>query len=189
MALDYALQCSPDHPWVTEHPQWFRHRPDGSIRYAENPPKRYQDIFPINFDTEDREALWDALRDVMLFWISHGVRVFRVDNPHTKPIAFWEWLIAEVHGAHPDVLFLAEAFTRPPMMKRLAKVGFTPVVHVLHVAQHQAGARRVPHRAVVDRDGRLLPAQLLGQHAGHPARVPAARRSRPPSACGSSSPR
>ncbi|MDQ6848250.1 MAG: alpha-1,4-glucan--maltose-1-phosphate maltosyltransferase [Candidatus Dormibacteraeota bacterium] len=125
VALDYALQSSPDHPWVTEHPQWFRHRPDGSIRYAENPPKRYQDIFPINFDTEDRDALWEALRDVMLFWISHGVRVFRVDNPHTKPIAFWEWLIAEVHANHPDVLFLAEAFTRPAMMRRLAKVGFT----------------------------------------------------------------
>jgi starch synthase (maltosyl-transferring) len=125
VALDYALQCSPDHPWVTEHPQWFRHRPDGSIRYAENPPKRYQDIFPINFDTEDREALWDALRDVMLFWIAHGVRVFRVDNPHTKPLPFWEWLIGEVHETHPDVLFLAEAFTRPAVMKRLAKAGFS----------------------------------------------------------------
>jgi starch synthase (maltosyl-transferring) len=125
VALDYALQCSPDHPWVTEHPEWFRHRPDGSIRYAENPPKRYQDIFPINFETDDREALWDALRDVMLFWISHGVRVFRVDNPHTKPLPFWEWLIAEVHESHPDVLFLAEAFTRPAVMKRLAKAGFT----------------------------------------------------------------
>ena len=125
VALDYALQCSPDHPWVTEHPQWFWHRPDGSIRYAENPPKRYQDIFPINFDTEDRDALWGALRDVMLFWISHGVRVFRVDNPHTKPLRFWEWLISEVHEAYPDVLFLAEAFTRPAVMKRLAKAGFT----------------------------------------------------------------
>ena len=125
VALDYALQCSPDHPWVTEHPQWFRHRPDGSIRYAENPPKRYQDIFPINFETDDREALWDALRDVMLFWISHGVRVFRVDNPHTKPLPFWEWLIDQVHRSHPEVLFLAEAFTRPAVMKRLAKLGFT----------------------------------------------------------------
>ena len=125
VALDYALQCSPDHPWVTEHPQWFRHRADGSIRYAENPPKRYQDIFPINFETADREALWDALRDVMLFWISHGVRVFRVDNPHTKPLPFWEWLIEQVHESHPDVLFLAEAFTRPAVMRRLAKVGFT----------------------------------------------------------------
>ncbi len=125
VALDYALQCSPDHPWVTEHPQWFRHRPDGSIRYAENPPKRYQDIFPINFDTEDREALWHALRDVMLFWVEHGVRVFRVDNPHTKPLPFWAWLIEAVHQTHPDVLFLAEAFTRPAVMKALAKAGFT----------------------------------------------------------------
>ena len=125
VALDYALQCSPDHPWVTEHPQWFRHRPDGTIRYAENPPKRYQDIFPINFDTDERVALWNALRDIVLFWIGHGVRVFRVDNPHTKPIAFWEWLIADVHRRHPDVVFLAEAFTKPAVMMRLAKVGFT----------------------------------------------------------------
>jgi starch synthase (maltosyl-transferring) len=125
VALDYALQCSPDHPWVAEHPDWFRHRPDGSIRYAENPPKRYQDIFPINFDTQDRAALWDALREVMLFWISHGVRVFRVDNPHTKPIAFWEWLIAGIREQFPEVIFLAEAFTRPAVMRRLAKIGFT----------------------------------------------------------------
>jgi starch synthase (maltosyl-transferring) len=125
LAMDYALQCSPDHPWVAEHPGWFRHRPDGTIRYAENPPKRYQDIFPINFDTDDRVALWDALREVMLFWISHGVRVFRVDNPHTKPIAFWEWLIAGIREQYPEVIFLAEAFTRPAVMKRLAKIGFT----------------------------------------------------------------
>ncbi|HEY7926713.1 MAG TPA: alpha-1,4-glucan--maltose-1-phosphate maltosyltransferase [Candidatus Dormibacteraeota bacterium] len=125
VALDYALQTSPDHPWVTEHPQWFRHRPDGSIRHAENPPKRYQDIYPINFDTDDRVALWEALRDVLMLWIDRGVRVFRVDNPHTKPIAFWEWLITEVHRRHPDVVFLAEAFTRPAVMMRLAKIGFT----------------------------------------------------------------
>ncbi|MGH7723460.1 MAG: alpha-1,4-glucan--maltose-1-phosphate maltosyltransferase, partial [Candidatus Dormibacteria bacterium] len=125
VALDYALQCSPDHPWITEHPEWFRHRPDGSIRHAENPPKRYQDIFPLDFDTDDRVGLWEALRDVMLFWILHGVRVFRVDNPHTKPMAFWEWLIAQVRARHPDTVFLAEAFTRPAVMKRLAKLGFT----------------------------------------------------------------
>jgi starch synthase (maltosyl-transferring) len=125
VALDYALQCSPDHPWVREHPQWFKHRPDGTIRYAENPPKRYQDIYPIDFDTEDREALWNALRDVVLFWVGHGVTVFRVDNPHTKPIPFWQWLIDEVRRKHPDVIFLAEAFTRPRVMQRLAKVGFT----------------------------------------------------------------
>jgi starch synthase (maltosyl-transferring) len=125
VALDYALQCSPDHPWVREHPRWFKHRPDGSIRYAENPPKRYQDIYPFDFDTEEREALWNALRDVMLFWVAHGVKVFRVDNPHTKPIPFWQWLIAEVQRRDPDVIFLAEAFTRPRVMQRLAKVGFT----------------------------------------------------------------
>jgi len=125
VALDYALQCSPDHPWVREHPQWFKHRPDGTIRYAENPPKRYQDIYPIDFETTDREALWNALRDVVLFWIGHGVTVFRVDNPHTKPIPFWQWLIACVQEKHPEVIFLAEAFTRPRVMQRLAKVGFT----------------------------------------------------------------
>ena len=125
VALDYALQCSPDHPWVHQHPQWFRHRPDGSIRYAENPPKRYQDIYPLNFDTEDREALWQALLEVMLFWIDHGVRVFRVDNPHTKPLRFWEWLIREMRRSHPEVILLAEAFTRPRVMQRLAKIGFT----------------------------------------------------------------
>lgn len=125
VALDYALQSSADHPWVREHPQWYRHRADGSVRYAENPPKRYQDIYPFDFDTEDREHLWAALRDVMLFWISHGVRVFRVDNPHTKPFRFWQWLIRDVHEHHPDVLFLAEAFTRPAVMQRLAKLGFS----------------------------------------------------------------
>ncbi len=125
VALDYALQCSPDHPWVTEHPQWFRHRSDGSIRYAENPPKRYQDIYPIDFDTEDSAALWTALRDVMRFWIGHGVRIFRVDNPHTKPFAFWEWLIADIRTSNPDVIMLAEAFTRPAVMQRLAKIGFS----------------------------------------------------------------
>ena len=125
VALDYALQCSPDHPWVHEHPQWFKHRPDGSIRYAENPPKRYQDIYPIDFDTVDRTALWNALRDVVLFWIGHGVTVFRVDNPHTKQFAFWQWMIDEVRRQHPDTLFLAEAFTKPRVMQRLAKIGFT----------------------------------------------------------------
>ena len=125
VALDYALQCSPDHPWVTEHPQWFSHRADGSIRYAENPPKRYQDIYPLDFGSADRAGLWRALRDVLLFWIGHGIRVFRVDNPHTKPFAFWEWLISDVHREHPDVVFLAEAFTRPAVMQRLAKLGFS----------------------------------------------------------------
>ncbi|HEV3234487.1 MAG TPA: alpha-1,4-glucan--maltose-1-phosphate maltosyltransferase [Candidatus Dormibacteraeota bacterium] len=125
VALDFAVQCSHDHPWVTEHPDWFQHRPDGSIRYAENPPKRYQDIYPIDFDTDDRDGLWRELDRVVRFWINHGVKVFRVDNPHTKSIDFWTWLIEGIHGDHPDVIFLAEAFTRPRVMERLAKVGFT----------------------------------------------------------------
>jgi starch synthase (maltosyl-transferring) len=124
LALDLALQCSPDHPWVREHPLWFRHRPDGSIRYAENPPKKYEDIYPLDFETSDWQALWQATLDVVLFWIDHGVRIFRVDNPHTKPFTFWEWLLAEVERDHPDVLFLSEAFTRPKVMYRLAKLGF-----------------------------------------------------------------
>jgi starch synthase (maltosyl-transferring) len=124
LALDIAFQCSPDHPWVQEHPEWFRHRPDGSIRYAENPPKRYEDIYPFDFETKDWRALWVALRDVVLFWAERGVSIFRVDNPHTKPFGFWEWLIAEVKREHPDSVFLAEAFTRPRVMEHLAKVGF-----------------------------------------------------------------
>jgi starch synthase (maltosyl-transferring) len=128
VALDYALQCSPDHPWVSEHPEWFHHRPDGTIKYAENPPKKYQDIYPINFwpaDDADRRALWEACKEILEFWIGHGVRVFRVDNPHTKPLAFWEWMLAEVQRDHPEVIFLAEAFTRPKMMSKLAEVGFS----------------------------------------------------------------
>jgi starch synthase (maltosyl-transferring) len=128
VALDYALQCSPDHPWVRDHPEWFRRRPDGSSRYAENPPKEYQDIHPVGFwptDDADRVALWDACRDVLEHWIGIGVRTFRVDNPHTKPLAFWQWVIDDVHRRHPDVIFLAEAFTAPAMMAKLAEVGFT----------------------------------------------------------------
>lgn len=125
VALDYALQCSPDHPWVKEHPEWFHIRPDGSIKYAENPPKKYQDIYPMNFWCADREGLWTACRDVLTFWIGHGVKSFRVDNPHTKPFAFWEWVIQEIQRDHPDVNFFAEAFTRPKRMKELAKLGFT----------------------------------------------------------------
>jgi starch synthase (maltosyl-transferring) len=125
VALDIAFQCSPDHPWVREHPEWFRRRPDGSIQYAENPPKRYQDIYPFDFECAAWEALWTALRDVVLFWAGHGVTIFRVDNPHTKPFAFWEWLIAEVRARHPEAVFLSEAFTRPAVMRHLAKVGFS----------------------------------------------------------------
>jgi starch synthase (maltosyl-transferring) len=125
LALDFAIQVSPDHPWVTEHPEWFYHRPDGTIKYAENPPKKYEDIYPLNFRSPDWKNLWAALRDVVLFWAEHGVHIFRVDNPHTKPLAFWEWLIGEVQEQYPDVIFLSEAFTRPKMMRALAKAGFT----------------------------------------------------------------
>jgi len=125
LALDLALQCSPDHPWVREHPEWFRHRADGSIQYAENPPKKYQDIVPFDFQCEQWRQLWAAILDVVRFWADRGVRIFRVDNPHTKPFALWEWLIGEIHRTDPDVLFLSEAFTRPKTMYRLAKLGFT----------------------------------------------------------------
>lgn len=125
VALDFALQCSPDHPWITEHPDWFYHRPDGSIRYAENPPKEYQDIYPLNFDSPERGAMVQEIRAILRFWIGLGVKIFRVDNPHTKPVGFWEWLIGEIQAANPEVIFLAEAFTRPKMMKALAKAGFT----------------------------------------------------------------
>jgi starch synthase (maltosyl-transferring) len=125
VALDIAFQASPDHPWVREHPAWFKHRPDGSIKYAENPPKKYQDIYPFDFDSPESASLWEALRDVFLFWSSHGVRIFRVDNPHTKPFRFWEWCLAEVKRQHPDAIFLSEAFTRPKVMQYLAKAGFT----------------------------------------------------------------
>ncbi len=125
IALDFAINCSPDHPYVNDHPEWFFQRPDGTIKYAENPPKKYQDIYPINFHCDEWKELWDELLDVVLFWSEKGVRIFRVDNPHTKPVAFWKWLIAEVQKVAPGTIFLAEAFTTPKMMQTLAKVGFT----------------------------------------------------------------
>jgi starch synthase (maltosyl-transferring) len=124
LALDFAIQLSPDHQWLKEHPDWFNRRPDGTLKYAENPPKKYQDIYNVNFESEDWQGLWQALLDVVLSWIDRGITVFRVDNPHTKPVPFWEWLIREVRTKHPDVIFLAEAFTRPSMMTTLAKIGF-----------------------------------------------------------------
>jgi starch synthase (maltosyl-transferring) len=124
VALDFAIQCSPDHPWLKEHPEWFNRRPDGTLKYAENPPKRYQDIYNVNFESEDWQGLWQALRDVVVGWVERGITVFRVDNPHTKPVPFWDWLIRDVRAKHPEVLFLAEAFTRPAMMTTLAKLGF-----------------------------------------------------------------
>ena len=125
IALDVAFQCSPDHPYVREHPEWFRHRPDGSIQYAENPPKKYQDIYPLNFETDDWRGLWEELKSVFEFWIEQGVRIFRVDNPHTKTLHFWEWCIAELKQRWPETIFLSEAFTRPKLMYNLAKLGFT----------------------------------------------------------------
>lgn len=125
VAMDIAFQCSPDHPYVKDHPQWFRWRPDGTIQFAENPPKKYEDIVPFDFENRDWQGLWDELKSVVFFWIGKGVRIFRVDNPHTKPFRFWDWLIAEVKREHPEVIFLAEAFTRPKVMFRLAKGGFT----------------------------------------------------------------
>jgi len=125
VALDIAFQCSPDHPYVREHPGWFRWRPDGTVQYAENPPKKYQDIYPFEFDSPEFAALWQELKSVFEFWIGHGVKIFRVDNPHTKPFAFWEWAIGEIKGRNPEIIFLSEAFTRPRIMQRLAKLGFT----------------------------------------------------------------
>jgi len=125
VAMDIAFQCAPDHPYVKEHPQWFRQRPDGSIQYAENPPKKYQDIYPFNFENDDWQNMWQELYSVFEFWIEQGVKIFRVDNPHTKPIRFWQWVIAEINRKHEDIIFLSEAFTRPKIMASLAKVGFT----------------------------------------------------------------
>ncbi len=125
VALDFAIQCSPDHPYIKEHPEWFKFRPDGSIKYAENPPKKYQDIVNVDFQSEDWEGLWQELRDIVLFWVGQGVKIFRVDNPHTKPIPFWEWMIRTVQDEHPEVIFLSEAFTRPRLLEKLAKAGFS----------------------------------------------------------------
>ncbi len=177
IALDFAIQCSPDHPWLAEHPEWFHHRPDGTLKYAENPPKKYQDIYNVNFGTDDWRALWDALRDALVFWVDRGVRVFRVDNPHTKPIGFWEWLIRTVRAEHPDVVFLAEAFTSPARMYALAKAGFSQS-YTYFTWKNSAGelsdyVARARRRAVG-----VLPAELLRQHARHPPRVPPDRRPR-----------
>jgi starch synthase (maltosyl-transferring) len=125
VAIDIAFQCAPDHPYVREHPEWFRKRPDGTIQYAENPPKKYQDIYPLDFESAEWRALWEELKSVFDYWIDQGVRIFRVDNPHTKPFPFWEWAIAEIKERHPEVLFLAEAFTKPAVMQRLSKLGFS----------------------------------------------------------------
>ena len=176
IALDFAIQCSPDHPWLKEHPEWFHRRPDGTLKYAENPPKRYQDIYNVNFDSADWQGLWAALRDVVLHWVAHGVQVFRVDNPHTKPLPFWEWLIGEVRAVDPDVVFLVRGVHAAGDDGRAREGGLQPVLHVLHLEEHEGGADRVHDRADALRAAAVLPAELLREHAGHPPRVPAARR-------------
>ena len=147
VALDFALQAAPDHPWATEHPEWFTTRADGTIAYAENPPKKYQDIYPINFDN-DPEGIYAESERLLRHWMSHGVRIFRVDNPHTKPVAFWEWLLGRIRETDPDVLFLSEAFTKPPMMQALAHGRLPPELHLLHLAQHPHRAGDLPPRGL-----------------------------------------
>ena len=174
IAIDFAIQCSPDHPWLKQHPEWFNRRPDGTLKYAENPPKRYQDIYNVNFESEDWKGLWAALRDVVLFWVARGVTVFRVDNPHTKPVPFWEWLIDEVRarasrGDLPRRGVHAAGDDDDARQGRLRAE-----LHVLHVEEHALGAARV-HGAAARVEGDV-PAELLRQHAGHPPRVPPGRR-------------
>ena len=181
IALDFAIQVSPDHPYVKEHPEWFYVRPDGTIKYAENPPKKYQDIYPLNFYGADWEEQWEEWKSVILFWVEQGVKIFRVDNPHTKPVQFWEWMIREVQRKHPEVIFLSEAFTRPKMMRALAKAGFTQSYTYFtwrnfkgELEEYFTGAHPGPDEGV-------LPRQPLPQHAGHQPRVPAEGRARRPS--------
>ena len=165
--MDFALQASPDHPWVTEHPEWFSKRADGSIAYAENPPKKYQDIYPINFDN-DRDGIYlESLRIIKL-WMSHGVRIFRVDNPHTKPVNFWAWLLAEVRRTDPDVLFLAEAFTKPAMMHALGKAGFQQS-YTYFTWRNEKWEIEEYMKELTSETRQLLPAELLAQYARHPA--------------------
>ena len=171
IALDLALNASPDHPWVKEHPEWFAHRADGSIAYAENPPKKYQDIYNFNFDT-DRDGIRAAWLEVVRLWMCHGVRIFRVDNPHTKPVAFWAWLFAEVRKTDPDVLFLAEAFTKPAMMHALGKVGFHQG-YTYFTWRNEKWELEEYLTELTHRDRCVLPAELLRQHPGHPAHLPA----------------
>ena len=174
VALDYALQASPDHPWVKEHPEWFTTLADGTIAYAENPPKKYQDIYPINFDNDPTGIYAECLR-VLRHWMSHGVRIFRVDNPHTKPVSFWAWMMEQVRATDPDVLFLAEAFTKPAMMHALGKVGFQQS-YTYYTWRNQKWELEEYITELSVRPRPFHPAQLLRQHPGHPARLPAVRR-------------
>ena len=179
IALDFAIQCSADHPWLTEHPEWFHRRPDGTLKYAENPPKRYQDIYNVNWESPDWRGLWDALlRRRCCSWVDCGVTVFRVDNPHTKPFAFWAWLIDEVHARDRDVIFLAEAFTKRAVMRHLAKIGFSQSYTYFTWKNARWELTEYVSELAYSRRAGVLPPQLLRQHPGHPARVPPARRPR-----------
>ena len=178
MAMDIAFQASPDHPYVKEHPTWFLMRPDGTIQYAENPPKKYQDIYPFHFESDDWQELWDELRDVFAFWVGKGVRVFRVDNPHTKPLPFWEWCIRDLKREWPDLIFLAEAFTRPKIMYRLAKGGFTQSYTYFAWRNTKQELTEYFEEITQAAGERFLPAERLAEHAGHPHRVSAVRRAR-----------
>ena len=165
LALDIAFQCSPDHPWVKEHPAWFVHRPDGTIQYAENPPKKYQDIYPLNFESSDWRGLWEALYGVFKFWVDQGVRIFRVDNPHTKALPFWKWCIAEVQSTAPDTLFLAEAFTRPHVMYSLAKGGFTQSYTYFTWRTDKPGLQSYFEELTQPPVSDFFPPQCLAKHA------------------------
>ena len=174
VALDLAFQCSPDHPYVSERPDWFKRRRDGSVQYAENPPKKYEDIYPFDFASSEWESLWRELRDVVEFWVSQGVSVFRVDNPHTKPFGFWQWLIGDVRSRHPGVIFLAEAFARPRVMYRLAKLGFSQS-YTYFTWRNTKPELTDYFTELADRRDYFRP-ESLAEHARHPARVPAVRR-------------
>ena len=176
VALDIAFQCSPDHPYVREHPEWFRKRPDGTIQYAENPPKKYQDIYPLDFETSESMALWEELKGVLQFWIDQGVRIFRVDNPHTKALPFWEWVIGEIKRQYPEAIFLAEAFTRPHVMYRLAKLGFSQSYTYFAWRNTKQELTDLFHRADANGRSRIFPPKSLAEHARYSARVPASRR-------------
>ena len=175
VALDFTIQCSPDHPWVREHPEWFFHRPDGTIKYAENPPKKYQDVYPLNFWGDDPLPLWQEMKRVVEFWIGHGVTTFRVDNPHTKPVRFWEWLIREVQTAHPETVFLAEAFTRPKMMAKLAEVGFSQ--------SYTYFTWRTEKHELIEYLTELTSPPLAERPCGTRSRSPARAAARPPRGC------
>ena len=175
LALDIAFQCTPDHPWVTEHPSWFAHRPDGTIQYAENPPKKYQDIYPLDFESADWQGLWTGLADVIRFWIANGVTVFRVDNPHTKAFAFWQWVIPTIRAETPEAIFLAEAFTRPRVMERLAKVGFNQS-YTYFTWRQSAWELRTYFEELATRTVDFMRPNVVAQHARHPHRAAADRR-------------